>query len=35
MLATHSEGGVTAKDVEMARTIDGLARQSGAAPAGG
>ena len=35
VLATHSEGGVTAKDVEMARTIDGLARQSGAAPAGG
>ena len=34
VLATHSEGGVTAKDVEMARTIDGLARQSGAAPAG-
>ncbi|WP_163570864.1 4a-hydroxytetrahydrobiopterin dehydratase [Fodinicola feengrottensis] len=24
VLATHSEGGVTAKDLELARTIDGI-----------
>jgi len=35
VLATHSEGGVTNKDVELARTIDGLAKGVGAAPAGG
>jgi 4a-hydroxytetrahydrobiopterin dehydratase len=34
VLSTHSEGGVTAKDVELARRIDGLARAGGAAPAG-
>ena len=33
VLSTHSEGGVTAKDLELARTIDDLARQAGAVPA--
>lgn len=29
VLSTHSEGGVTAKDVELATRIDGLARGMG------
>jgi len=33
VLSTHSEGGVTAKDLELAKTIDALARQAGATPA--
>jgi 4a-hydroxytetrahydrobiopterin dehydratase len=33
VLSTHSEGGVTAKDLELARKIDDLARQAGAVPA--
>lgn len=35
VLSTHSEGGVTAKDVELARQIDALAKGAGASPAGG
>jgi len=35
VLATHSEGGVTAKDVELAQHIDRLAKEGGAVPAGG
>ena len=33
VLSSHSEGGVTAKDIELATQIDGLAREKGAAPA--
>jgi len=33
VLSTHSEAGVTAKDVELARQIDALAQQAGVAPA--
>ena len=34
VLSTHSEGGVTVKDVELATRIDALAKEKGAAPAG-
>jgi 4a-hydroxytetrahydrobiopterin dehydratase len=34
VLATHSEGGVTGKDVDLAIQIDRLAKQAGVAPAG-
>ena len=34
VLSTHSEGGVTAKDIGLATRIDALAGQNGAAPAG-
>lgn len=33
VLSTHSEGGVTRRDLDLAATIDGLAKQAGAAPA--
>ncbi|HEY4992899.1 MAG TPA: 4a-hydroxytetrahydrobiopterin dehydratase [Nakamurella sp.] len=33
VLSTHSEGGVTSKDIELAGTIGALAMQAGAAPA--
>jgi 4a-hydroxytetrahydrobiopterin dehydratase len=33
VLSTHSEGGVTERDLRMAATIDDLARQAGAVPA--
>jgi 4a-hydroxytetrahydrobiopterin dehydratase len=29
VLSTHSEGGVSGKDIDLARTIDGLARAAG------
>lgn len=35
VLATHSEGGVTGSDLDLARRIDELAQRSGATPAGG
>jgi len=34
VLSTHSEGGVTAKDIGLATRIGSLAREHGAAPAG-
>jgi len=34
VLSTHSEGGVTSKDVDLAIQIDRLAREAGVAPAG-
>ena len=33
VLSTHSEGGVTERDLRMAATIDDLAKQAGAVPA--
>lgn len=33
VLSTHSEGGVTAKDLELAGTIGALAQEAGAVPA--
>lgn len=33
VLSTHSEGGVTDRDLRLAATIDELAKQSGAVPA--
>ena len=33
VLSTHSEGGVTSKDVDLATTIAGLAERDGSAPA--
>jgi 4a-hydroxytetrahydrobiopterin dehydratase len=33
VLSTHSEGGVTDRDLRMAATIDDLAKQAGAIPA--
>ncbi len=33
VLSTHSEGGVTERDLRMAATIDDLAKQAGAIPA--
>lgn len=35
VLSTHSEGGVTGKDIELAGQIAGLAAESGVTPAGG
>ena len=34
VLSTHSEGGVTSKDVDLAIQIDRLAREAGVGPAG-
>ncbi len=33
VLSTHSEGGVTRRDLDLAATIDGLAHEAGAVPA--
>jgi len=33
VLSTHSEGGVTGKDLDLATTIAGLAERAGSAPA--
>ncbi len=33
VLSTHSEGGVTRRDLELAATIDSLAKEAGAVPA--
>ncbi len=33
VLSTHSERGVTSNDIELAKTIDGLARVAGLTPA--
>lgn len=35
VLSTHSDGGVTEKDIELAGQIAALAREAGAVPAGG
>lgn len=35
VLSTHSEKGVTSNDIDLAKTIDGLARAAGLTPAGG
>ena len=34
VLSTHSEHGVTRNDIDLAKTIDGLARAAGLTPAG-
>jgi 4a-hydroxytetrahydrobiopterin dehydratase len=35
VLSTHSERGVTSNDIDLAKTIDGLARAAGLTPAAG